>query len=276
MLKRIASFTLAVENLERSVAAYRSVLGYVVRQRGLIDMTLAAHWPATRTLGQPWALLSAPTGDPAALRLIEQPPTPGYDPTRSLGWSAIEIAVQDPYSLARSLANTPFRIVVPPRALPWNADLHAMQALGPDGELLYFTRLPAEPLVLDLRGARCAVDRAFIAVHGCRDLEATLQFYRERLGMPTLDGGTTVVQVINERFALPADHLTQLGVVKMAQDFLIELDAYPSSAVPRTQAEGWLPPGISMVSFEDDATAAPELLQGPDGEWIERLPVPRS
>jgi catechol 2,3-dioxygenase-like lactoylglutathione lyase family enzyme len=273
MMTRIASFTLAVENLERSIAAYQSALGYVVERRDAIDSRTAAAWRAPRLEGQPCARLSAPTGDSAALRLIEQPPTPGYDAARSLGWTAIEIAVLDPYALATSLAESPFRIVVPPRPLPWNSEFHAMQALGPDGELLYFTRLPTERIVLDLRGARCAVDRAFIAVQGCRDLQATLAFYRSRLGMPTLDGGETRVQIINERFGLPSDHRTRLGIVKLPREFLIEVDAYPDTAVARAQAAGWLPPGISMVSFEDDAITAPELSYGPDGEWLERLPA---
>jgi catechol 2,3-dioxygenase-like lactoylglutathione lyase family enzyme len=273
MLTRIASFTVAVENLDRSVAAYRSVLGYEVQQRGRIDSFSAAAWHAPRLEGQAWARVAAPTGDPAALRLIEQPPTPAYDAARSLGWTAIEIAVRDPYALAATLEGSPFRVVVPPRPLPWDAGFHAMQALGPDGELLYLTRLPAERVVLDLRGARCDVDRAFIAVQGCRDLQATLDFYRSQLGMPTLDGGETRVQIINDRFGLPADHRTRLGIVKLPQDFLIEVDAYPRAAVPRAQAAGWLPPGISMVSFEDDSVSAADVLQGPDGEWIERLPV---
>ena len=115
--------------------------------------------------------------------------------------------------------------------------------------------------------------RAFIAVQGCRDVDATLQFYRDQLGTPTQEGGQTRVQIINERFGLSTDHLTRLGIVKLPQDFLIEVDAYPAAAVARVQATGWLPPGISMVSFEDDSITVPALLQGPDGEWIERLPV---
>ncbi len=276
MLTRIASFTVAVENLDRSVAAYQSELGYVLRRRSVIGSRTAAGWHAPLLEGRQWALLSAPTGDPAALRLVEQPRTPGYDAERSLGWTAIEIAVEDPYALAASLANSPFRVVVPPRPLPWDAEFHAMQVLGPDDELLYFTRLPAERVVLDIRGARCAVDRGFIAVQGCRDVDATLQFYRDQLGTPTQEGGETRVQIINERFGLPADHRTRLGIVKLPRDFLIEVDAYPAAAVPRVQAAGWLPPGISMVSFEDDAITAPDLLQGPDGEWLERLPVAKA
>ena len=273
MLTRIASFTVAVENLDRSIAAYQSALGYVLRRRSVIGSRTAAGWHAPQLEGRQWAMLGAPTGDPAALRLIEQPRTTGYDAVRSVGWTAIEIAVEDPYALAASLANSPFRVVVPPRPLPWDAEFHAMQVLGPDDELLYFTRLPAERVVLDIRGARCAVDRAFIAVQGCRDVDATLQFYRDQLGTPTQEGGQTRVQIINERFGLSTDHLTRLGIVKLPQDFLIEVDAYPAAAVARVQATGWLPPGISMVSFEDDSITVPALLQGPDGEWIERLPV---
>ena len=96
MLTRIASFTVAVENLERSIAAYQSALGYVLQRRSVIGSRSTAAWRAPHLEGRQWALLSAPTGDPAALRLIEQPRTPGYDAEQSLGWTAIEIAVLDP------------------------------------------------------------------------------------------------------------------------------------------------------------------------------------
>lgn len=274
MLRSIVRFTLCVENLERSVRAYAAALSYVVHDCGRIEADTAALWGTPALVGARWAVLGTPDRRAAALRFVEQSGIAGCDAATTLGWSAVEIAVRDPYALADRLAETTFRVVVPPRPLPIDAALHAMQVRGPDGELLYFTRLPEDRAVFDLASATHDVDRAFIAVLGCSDLERSLRWYRDDLGTPARDLGDTVIQIINELYGLPATARTRLGIVKLPRDFLIEVDALPR-AFARPCAAGRLPPGIAMVSFEDDAIAAPRLDVGPSGEWIERVPARR-
>jgi catechol 2,3-dioxygenase-like lactoylglutathione lyase family enzyme len=275
MLRRIVRFTLCVEDLDRSVRAYAGTLGYGLHDSGRVSGESAALWRAPALVGARWALLGTPDRRAAELCFVEQPATPGYDAATVLGWSAVEIAVRDPYALARRLEGTRFRVVVAPRPLPFDSALHAMQVLGPDGELLYFTQLPDDREIFDLTGARHEVDRAFIAVLGCADLERSLHWYGEALGTPARDLGDTVIQIINERYGLSAEARTRLGIVKLPRDFLIEIDALPPKATARPRVAGWLPPGIAVVSFEDDAVAARRLDVGPSGEWIERLPAPR-
>jgi hypothetical protein len=147
-----------------------------------------------------------------------------------------------------------------------------MQVLGPDGELLYFTQLPDNREVFDPEGARHAVDRAFIAVLGCADLKRSLRWYGATLATPVRDLGDTVIQIVNDRYGLPDGVRTRIGIVELPRDFLVEVDALPPRATARPRAAGYLPPGIAMVSFEDDALAAPRVDTGPDGEWLERLP----
>lgn len=275
MLKRILGFTLAVENVERSLSAWCDAFGWRIGARGRVPAAVARGWDAHRVADARYALLVAPTGEPAGVRLIEQPSPAGWRPRQHLGWAAVEIACQDPYALAASLsprtgAPVSWRVAVPPRPIPWDASIHAMQLVGADGELLYLTQLPADRPMLDLVPARVPVDRAFIAVLACRDLDSSLRFYGATLGTPTLPPSSTVVQIVNDEFALGDDARTPLGVVKLPREFLLEVDQYPAAATPRPREDGRLPPGIAMLTVEADGPAA--VVRGPDDEWLECVP----
>jgi catechol 2,3-dioxygenase-like lactoylglutathione lyase family enzyme len=278
MLQRILGFTIGVERLDASVRAWREAFGWQLRGEATVPATAAASWRAPTVAGRRAALLGAPTGDPAYVRLVETgrappPAVAGPLPRPTLGWSAVEIGAADPYALARELeaGHPAFRVVVPPRPIPYDADIHAMQVLGPDRELLYLTRLPSDRSMLDLVAARCRVDRPFIAVLGVRDLQASLAFYRDTLGTPVITGSSTMVQVINDAFGLGPEWRTPLGIVKLPREFLVEVDELPPRAAPRTAPDGGLLPGIAMVSFELDSARDAGFRHGPDGEGLELL-----
>ncbi len=281
MLRRILAFTIGVERLERSADAWRQAFGWESCGETAVPAAVARNWGAPALTGHRTMLLAAPTREPAFVRLVETgrappPAVAGPLPRPTLGWAAIEIGAQDPYALAAQFAlpGSPFQVVVAPRPIPWDAGIHAMQALGPDRELIYLTQLPADRSLLDLVPARCRVERPFIAVLGVRSLEVSLRFYREALGTPVLPGSTTVVQVINEAFGLDAGHRTPLGIVKLPREFLIEVDELPASAAARETPQEGLPPGIAMVTFEVAAGEPSGLINGPDGEWLELLAAP--
>jgi catechol 2,3-dioxygenase-like lactoylglutathione lyase family enzyme len=274
MLQRILAFTLTVEDLVRSQRAYCEAFGWHVRGSGHIDEELARALAAPEITGYRTQLLSGPGSDAPFLRLIEQESTAGYQPGRHLGWAAIEICVSDVYDLARRLEYSPFRIAVAPRPIPWGHGIHAMQVLGPDGELLYLTQLPADRLLLDLTPARYAVDRPFIAVLACRSLARSRAFYSTILATPVLPDSNTEVQIVNATFGLSPGHRIPLGIVKLPREFLIEMDEYPAAAQPRPRKVGALPPGIAAVSFASDTPQDATLHKmpprvGPDGEWLD-------
>jgi hypothetical protein len=160
--------------------------------------------------------------------------------------------------------------------------------------MLYLTQLPAARVILDLHATRETVERAFIAILAVRRLDASLRFYSGALATPALSGSPTLVKIVNDTYALPADHRIPLGIVKLPRDFLIEVDEYPPAAAQRPRTAGLLPPGIAMVSFAVRGGAAPGvawvappvrvedgpcagrtagIVAGPDGEWLE-LAVP--
>jgi hypothetical protein len=58
------------------------------------------------------------------------------------------------------------------------------------------------------------------------------------------------IGIIARAQGLPEDHKFQMGGLRFAEHGnSIEVDGYPDSATPRPRAEGQLPPGNAMCSF---------------------------
>lgn len=250
-LTRLSAFTLTTPDPVATAQAYCRWLDYVVADEGSVGADLAQLWCHPALAGRRSVLLHASQSPDTLLRLVESPALPATRVAQpGHGWNAMEVLVRDPYSLADELQGSPFRLLIPPRPLPFDAAIHAMQVEGPAGELLYLTALPADRTILDLHAAQSRVDRPFIAILGCADVAAVLAFYSEALGTPTVSAAPTIVKVINDSFGLPDQYRVPLGIVKMPRDCLIEVDQLPAAAGPRPFATGELPTGFAVVSFE--------------------------
>jgi hypothetical protein len=177
------------------------------------------------------------------------------------GWNANEILCTDPIDLAErfSQPESPFRVIGAPQALDSNPRIVALQALGPAGELNYFTRLPPEGGSLIKTPARTPVDRSFIVVLGGPDLEQMQAFYRDTLGLTVSPRFGSVVAVLNAAHDLPPDTRTPLSLVALSSSYALELDEYPASATPRPCRPGDLPPGIAMVGLSATALTGATL-----------------
>ncbi len=276
-LNRLAGFTITATDPIAAARHYVAHLGYVVFDQGIITSEKAEQWRTPNMTGRHYVELHVPasTGPGCFVRFIEQARFPGL-PLLGHGWNAMEVLCQNPYELAKDFAGSPFKVVIPPRPLPFDPDLHAMQVIGPAGELIYFTSLPTHKALLDLRPAEQRVDEPFIAILGGPDIDAMLGFYRTQLATPTLPPAPVNVRIINDEFALGDDARVPLGIVKLPRYHLIEVDEHPSASQPRPRREGELPPGIAMVSFDVGGIQSPDRVQvviGAAGEWLE-LPVP--
>lgn len=276
-LNRLAGFTITATDPIAAARHYVAHLGYVVFDQGIITPEQAEQWCTPNMTGRHYVELHVPasTRPGCFVRFIEQAPFPGL-PLLGHGWNAMEVLCQNPYELAKDFAGSPFKVVIPPRPLPFDPDLHAMQVIGPAGELIYFTSLPTHKALLDLRPAEQRVDEPFIAILGGPDIDAMLGFYRTQLATPTLPPAPVNVRIINDEFALGDDARVPLGIVKLPRYHLIEVDEHPSASQPRPRREGELPPGIAMVSFDVGGIQSPDRVQvviGAAGEWLE-LPVP--
>lgn len=295
MLTAILAVTLVVSDLDGAAAAYRDHLGYQVTERGSLARELADAWGAPLAADSAYAILQPASGAKTYLRLIERPATPGYQVMRSHGWNSNEILVEDPVALREQFVarSAPFTIIGEPKPLASNAAVIAMQAIGPAGELNYFTRIPPEGGSFIKTPAQSFVDRTFIVVLGGPSMTAMQTFYREILGAPVTDSYLSPVSVLQNAYGLPANYRTRLALVNFDPGFLIELDEYPEAATARPMREGDLPPSMAMVTFCADYSKAPEgrplpwrntpatrdgalyqgrragVLVGAAGEWLE-------
>lgn len=254
MLRAIRIVTLTVSDLIEAESAYADWLGYQRMERGHIDEELANCWGTPLVEGSPYGMLRSPAGSEVILRLIERPLTPGFAPLQNHGWNANEILVLDPIALEQRLRkpDSPFEVIGASAPLDSNPRIIAMQAIGPNRELNYFTRIPPEGGTFIKHSARAFVDRSFIMVVGGPSMPALREFYGQKLGMPVTDPFDSRVAVLNAALSLPADHRVALALVPLSPSFVLELDEYPSSTTARPCRQGDLPPGIAMVSFIAD------------------------
>jgi catechol 2,3-dioxygenase-like lactoylglutathione lyase family enzyme len=290
MLKSIVVVTIAVAQLGPVENAYERYLDYMNVGSGLVSEATAGAWGTPGMVGQPYMLMRAESGHPALLRFIEAEPVEGYAPMQTHGWNATELLVKDPDAIAERLEDSPFQIVGPPADL-WNAPNapRAMQAIGPGNELLYLTRNGQF-------NTKTAVDRVFIMVLGGPSMAAFNDFYGDRLGLNVSEPQPFQIGVLSDALELSPDTTFPLAIATISEEFLIELDEYPTGVTtPRPRADGMLPPGVAMVgfavasidAFELDWRAAPVALPeapylgatvavtaGPAGEWIELIQMP--
>ncbi len=261
MLTAILAVTLAVPDLAAVEQAYSQWLGYKVVERGLVSRELAGSWAAPLAEGRRFIVMQPQSGADTYLRLVQSPTTEGYAAMKTHGWNSNEILVEDPDALAEQLAKgSPFRIIGPPRPLGGSPTIRAMQAIGPAGELNYFTRIPADGSSKFVKTpARSFVDRTFIVVLGGPSMNALREFYAGTLGMEVTAASPAKINVLQNAYGLPADFPTPLALVPITTGFLIELDEYPAAAIPRPQRSGDLPPGMAIVTFAARAFPATGL-----------------
>src|SRR5690606_18824638 len=98
---------------------------------------------------------------------------PEYAPLRTFGWAAIEICVQDTLTTFARMSepDCPFEVIGPPRELDGMPMIFPMQVKGPDGEIVYLTQIRSDPPGMALPRAESAIDRLFILVLACSDLQ---------------------------------------------------------------------------------------------------------
>jgi len=254
-LGAIRAVTHAVPDLAAIETAYAGLLGYRVVERGEVPLSQAQAWQAPACAGRPYLTLEPQSGEDCHLRFVQSPAAAGWRALTTHGWNATEIVVQDVDALAEKVAASPdFQIIGEAKSLQRFPMIRAMQVLGPAGECLYFTQV-GEGSGLDLAMARSFVGRVFIVVAGGPVLPALFDAYggfANEVDPPV----STKVQVISWANGLPPETEHAHGLIRLSQGTMIELDAYPPMTTPRPTAQGDLPPGMAIVSFEIEAISA--------------------
>jgi len=294
VLSSIVAVTLVVPDPDAVARAYVDTLEYRAVESGQVSESVASAWAMPRLAGQPFVLVQPSSGEPVYLRLVKG--TSAMRPAlRTLGWNATEILVEDPLALERRLADSTFRVIGPPAPLDMNPAVIAMQALGPAGELFYFTRIPPGKSKFNLGSAQSFVDRVFIVVLGVHDIRRTLDFYSQTFGLAVTEPAPSRVAVLAQSWGMPADQTFPLAIVRLPERFLIEVDEYPAASEPPSRGETGLPGGMAMVSFtvpslepfESQLRASPRklddapyrgrrvgVMRGPSGELLELIESP--
>ena len=256
--------TATTPDLDAALADYRDTLGLTLVEQGQVDAGLAQAWGADGTAGARYAILQPRSGAASFIRLVEQPLPAAFVPTRTYGWAAFELTVQDVFGWPERLAASAFEIVGPPREIPGLPYFVAMQMLGRGRELIYLNEVRSNTPTSDLPRAQSPVDRIFIVILACADRPAALDWYRTRLNLDIGADYTIPYTMITKAFGLPDDYLSTITMAQKGRMPIVEVDGYPEAAAVRHVDSGRLPPGNAIV------TLAVEGLNTLDVEWIVR------
>ena len=250
-------------DLDLAIAGYRDTLGLELVSVGVVSQQLASSWGCVGVAGARIATLTPRSDSPCWLRLVEQPADPDFMPTRTYGWAAFELTVEDVWQWPDKLPSDQFEIVGPPRHLDnFEPTFIPMQVLGTGREMLYLNQVLRDPSDAKLPRAKCPVDRIFICVLATPDRQASVDFYALRLGLDRGPDYTLAYSMINRAFGLEPDAKTTISMIHRGLEPILEIDDYPAEATPRMTRHGMLPPGNALVSL------AVQNLDECDVEWV--------
>ena len=249
---RIIGGLVTTPDLGAALGDYRDRLGFDLIEEGLVPPELAASWGAPAIAGARVAVLQPKSGARCFVRLVEQPLPPDFRPTRTFGWNAYEITVQDVFGWPDRLAGSGFDIVGPPKEIEGLPYFVAMQMLGRGREMIYLNEVRCDTPTSDLPKARSLVDHIFIVILAVPDREAALRWYQERLGVEA--GGTYTIEytMINKAFGLSTGTQSTISMLQKGRLPIVEVDGYPAAATPRAIDPGRLPPGNALVTLAVD------------------------
>ena len=268
-MEMLRAATLTVAKVPETVARYVQWLDYAVADEGVVAPDLAASWGCPNSAGRAFATLRPASGSPVFIRCVEGDPVPDYRPLRSFGWSTIELCVTDVLAVQKRIRQSPFAIIGPAKKNPALPTIFPMQVRGPDGEIIYLTEILGDLAQYDLPRAQSLIDRIFIVVLGCSDMQASRAWFAANLGLAPGRDIATPYETLAQSFGTPAGDIYTICTMTDERDVFLELDQYPAMATTRSQIAGALPPGMAIATFR---CANFEALPG---RWI-TPPVARS
>lgn len=241
--------TLTVENAEAAAARYRDFMNYRLVETGEVSRDLAASWGAPDAAGRRMAVVQPESGAPVFLRVVEGRRRADYRPLRTYGWAAIEICIRDVLSVHERMKASPFEVIGPPRPLSGLPTIHPMQVKGPDDEIVYLTEIRGDLPEYDLPRAAAPIDRLFICVLACSDMQRSAAWFRNKVGLAP--GRVLEIEygMLTAAFGTPPERRYAISTMTHGRDVILELDQYPEMATERASDMGALPPGVSIVSL---------------------------
>lgn len=264
MLKSLLLVWVLSTDLGATQAAYTQLLDYQIGESGQLSSEIAEALDRPELKNKRFITLYPPSGPQVGLRFIESEPSAFY-PMQRVGWSAIELLVQDPDGLKQKLAYSPFQHLAGPDFLTEQKNIYAMQMLGPSNELLYLTHMidPSKS-VLVVPKAQTEVGHTFIMVAGSSNLQESIAFFRTYFDNPVTDAIPFKIEVLSDAYGLDKETKHNLALVTFAEKFALEIDQYPSNAatIPDAMSRRG---GVILVTASADLDRAKRELP-----WVQR------
>ena len=249
-MKLLRAATLSVADLDRSVDLYSTWLDYSVEENGTLSEELAASWGCPASAGRKTAVLRPASGHDIFIRLVENDPHPDFVPLTSYGWAAIEVCVQDVLAANARMLESPFEIIGPPREIEGLDAIYPMQVKGPDGEIVYLTQIRDDLPEFDLPRAEAPIDRLFILVLACSNMNGSLDWLEKHIGFAVGRRKLEIVYtMLAKAFGLPEEDLHVISTMVHGRDVFLELDQMPDIATKRPRHDDALPPGVAIGTF---------------------------
>lgn len=263
---RIVGGVITTPDLDAALDDYHGRLGLNIVERGELAADLAESWNCPANAGARTATLQPQSGAHCFTRLVEQPVPDDFVPTRSYGWAAYELSVQDVYGWPDRLAGSGFDIVGPPKEIAGLPYFVPMQVTGRGREMIYLNEVRENTPSSDLPKANSPTDHIFICILATHDREGNLAWYKNRIGLD--EGGTYTLEytMINKAFGLEDGTQSSITMVQKGRLPIIEVDDYPEAATVRPRAAGCLPPGNALVTLAVDSLDAvnADFIQPPE------------
>ena len=248
-LGRITAVTITSPDLDRVIDIYSKYLGYRLISSTTVTAEQAKIWDAENIEGSRMIFMSPESSNDFFFRFIEQDIDEDYVPFGTYGWNAAELIVRDVDQSAEKLIGSPFEVIGEPADLSFTDQIRAMQILGPSKEIIYLTQFKSKLDEFDSPSPRCDIDQTFIVILAGENLDQMQSFLHQELSVKKAAPMQSRIRAISKVFDLPEDTKYKSAALAIRGQSLIELDEMPSKAGPRTCRPGYLPSGISIVSF---------------------------
>lgn len=246
---RIVGGVVTTPDLDAALADYHGRLGLTLVGQHTLDADLAASWGCPHSAGSRCATLQPESGAHCFIRLVEAPLPSDFRPTRTYGWAAYELTVQNVFGWPARLQGGGFDIVGPPKALEGLPYFVPMQVMGRGREMIYLNEVAENTPTSDLPKARSLTDHIFIVILATPDREASLEWFERTLRLDISSSYTLAYSMINNAFALASDHRTTITMVQKGRLPIVEVDGYPDAATARPGNPDLLPAGNALVTL---------------------------
>ena len=288
-LGRITAVTITSPDLNQVVDIYSDYLNYRLISSSRVNTDQAKNWDAPNLENSEMVYMSPESSDDFFFRFVEQTIDEDYVPFGTYGWNAAELIVSDVDRSAEKLIGSPFEVIGEPADLSFTDQIRAMQIMGPSKEIIYLTEFKSKLDEFDSPSPRCDIDQTFIVILAGEDLDEMQSFLHDTLSIEKAPPMQSRIRAISKVFGLPEETKYKSAALAIKDQSLIELDEMPSKAGPRACRPGYLPSGISIVSFiahESDfmdlkydsnipsfETIQASTIKGKSGELIEIIHV---